>query len=125
MALLRKHTHYPDVLSTALFLEVIDTFCEGISQPKQKIIDSLMMNKRNPLFWLPSDKSKDVIANIPVICGLWMLSTADKKWWFRSPKNVKLIKDLIDFDQKWFDSAFNHAVIIGFSLGLHKKDIEG
>lgn len=125
VALLRKHTHYPDVLSTALFLEVIETFCDRLSEPQQKIIDPLMMSKRNPLFWLPSDKSKDVIANIPVICGLWMLSTADKTWWFQAPEKVKLIRDLIDFDQKWFDSAFNQAVIIAFSLGLHKKDLGG
>lgn len=61
------------------------------------------------LFWPKFDDFKVAVANMPMVCAIWAMTSASRKWWAASENRLAL-RQIRDFDQTWFDLAYRESV---------------
>ena len=67
----------------------------------------LELNMRR-LFWLQPSDFKFSVANLPMLCALWSLTSAKRTYWSAAGHRLALQR-VRDFDPVWFEQGFRHA----------------
>ena len=61
------------------------------------------------LFWPKIDDFKVSVANMPMLCAIWAMTSASRRWWAASEHRLAL-RQIRDFDPAWFDLAYRESV---------------
>lgn len=61
------------------------------------------------LFWMNPDDFKFTMANMPMLCALWALTSVGRAYWREASHRVAL-KRVRDFDPVWFEQGYRHAI---------------
>ena len=61
------------------------------------------------LFWPQLNDFKASVANMPMLCALWALTSTSQKWWASTEHRLAL-RRIHDFDPVWFDRAYRDSV---------------
>ena len=69
----------------------------------------LMASHVARLFWPKTDDFKVSVANMPMLCALWAMTSASRKWWATTEHRLAL-RQIRDFDPAWFDLAYRASV---------------
>lgn len=112
--LLRVHFEDTNWPNSNLFKEGLKELYLISNNRIQKLIEKYLRN----LFWSGSDVVSEA-ANVPVLCALWVVISADQKWWTEE-RRLELQRIRV-FDSVWFEQAFSHGLAFGIANQFYGK----
>lgn len=104
-----------------LFKDTLSDFYARLSFNQRRAINPFLIRPENGLFWHLHDDHKYFVSNMPVLCGLMVMTHYQSDGWWNCNTKINIVKELIFFDEYWFDIAFNQGVKLAISLELHKQ----
>lgn len=91
-----------------LFEKAFTSFAT-VLEKTDKTHAQLLAQWAGKLFWMNPADFKFTMANMPMLCALWSLTSAGRAYWREASHRVAL-KRVRDFDPVWFEQGYRHAI---------------